>query len=156
MIKVGPHRNIVPLLDYDRSGRLDWIALELCIQGDLFSYIKFTGAFLLRFARYIIHQIAQGLLHIHKKNYVHRDVKADNIIFREVDFTPLIADFGWSSIVSQQHWTRRKGGTETNNAPELFIKDELINSMELPATESYTFSVLAYTIVFGHPPYILD
>ena len=48
-----------------------------------------------KIARFFAKQILEGLRHIHKCNYVHLDLKLENIMLNE-EYKPVIIDFGFA------------------------------------------------------------
>ena len=66
--------------------------MEYVPGGDLKQRIR-QGALLPEQALAILKQVASALGYAHKKGFVHRDVKPENVLFRE-DGTAVLADFG--------------------------------------------------------------
>lgn len=60
------------------------------------------------YRRTIIAQIAAGLRHLREVKIVHRDIKPDNVLFRDVPSCKVaIADYGLAQVV--QHTIKTKG-----------------------------------------------
>jgi len=74
------------------------LILELCAGGDLLNYVRKRRRLKEDYAKYIFRQIMEGLMHIHQKGVLHRDIKLDNILL-DGKGTVKIADFGVSRIV---------------------------------------------------------
>jgi len=70
-------------------------------------------------------QIAQGLLYVHTSGFIHRDVKAANILVNSQGTTK-VGDFGLAIPASLPHNKRRGSGSLRWLAPEAF-KDEPYN-----------------------------
>ena len=85
------HRNILTVYDTGISGDLCYLAMEYVQGGDLKARISkgMSGSDSLA----ILCQVAEALGYAHSKGVVHRDVKPENILFRD-DSTPVLADFG--------------------------------------------------------------
>lgn len=49
---------------------------------------------------YIVREIAQALLHLHKKNISHRDLKLENVLLHDKKFK--LCDFGSATKVNNQ------------------------------------------------------
>jgi hypothetical protein len=70
----------------------------------------------------LIHQVATGLMAMHSKNVIHRDIKSHNIViaFRQSGWIAKIADFGSAIILNETGLTTGKVGTSGWSAPEIF------------------------------------
>ena len=86
------HSNIVPVIDWGSVNGVDFIVMEYMKGKDLSWRIKHVPI-TIRESFEIIDQVASGLDFAGEKGYVHRDIKPDNILFRE-DGSPCILDFG--------------------------------------------------------------
>ena len=86
---------------YDFKNRI-WVFLEYMEEGSLTDMIL-CGEYKHYsedFARYTIYNVARGILAMHKKNVLHRDIKSDNILCR-ANGDIKIADLGFSVFLSQ-------------------------------------------------------
>lgn len=93
-------------------------------------------------------QLASGLTAIHDAGYLHRDLKAANVLLREHDQCPMISDFG---LVTGQDFDKltRTGeivGTPATMAPEIF-KGQGYTQM----TDQWAFATLIYQALSGGP-----
>uniref|UniRef100_A0A3Q2CUJ3 Protein kinase domain-containing protein n=1 Tax=Cyprinodon variegatus TaxID=28743 RepID=A0A3Q2CUJ3_CYPVA len=53
-------------------------------------------------------QIAEGMAYIEQKNYIHRDLRAANILVNK-SLVCKIADFGLARIIEDNEYTAREG-----------------------------------------------
>jgi serine/threonine protein kinase len=74
------------------------IVNELAEGGELFFYVKNSGAFSEDFARYIYLRMLNSLKYVHDGGFAHRDIKPDNILL-DKDFNIKIADFGFAGPI---------------------------------------------------------
>lgn len=86
------HPNVVPVFDWGTHEGVGYIVMEYIKGGTLGQRLK-TETVTVRDAIQITQQIAAGLDFASEKGYVHRDIKPDNILFRE-DGSLCILDFG--------------------------------------------------------------
>ena len=74
------------------------IVMELCAGGDLLTYVRKRRKLGEKVAKHFFKQIIEGLLHIHQKGILHRDIKLDNILLDEKGNVK-IADFGVGKFI---------------------------------------------------------
>ena len=87
------HPNIVRYLGYAQQGRFFRIYMEYASGGTISSILSKFGPMSSEQAAQVTRQTTEGLLYLHQKNIVHRDLKGDNIFLKE-DGTVKIGDFG--------------------------------------------------------------
>ncbi len=85
------HHNIITVHDVGVHNKFHYIAMEYLPGVTLDDKIK--SKLDIKQILSIIKQIAAALDFAHKKDIIHRDVKPDNILFRE-DGTAVLTDFG--------------------------------------------------------------
>jgi len=111
--------------------------------------IKFT----FRRKMIIANEIANGMLFLHKKNFVHLDLKTANILVDE-DFHIRIADFGLSRVVTVNFINAASNvvaGTPVYMAPELFEPN--VSSPGNPKQcDVYSFGVVLWELVTERDP----
>jgi hypothetical protein len=100
--------------------------------------------------RSVIAQLAEGLMFLHARGVIHRDVKPSNILV--VDGTVKLLDFGLAlereNVDEEVSRETRLVGTAAYLAPEY------IDHLEVtPALDVYALGVLAFELVTGALPY---
>eukprot|EP00913_Durusdinium_trenchii_P017765 g16692.t1 len=96
------HKHLLRLmskLGIVEDDRYIYMLLEFCGGGTLRSLCQAQPAKRLAEpdAARLIFQILQGVDHMHSHGFVHRDLKADNILLSLPEFDVRICDFGWSA-----------------------------------------------------------
>ncbi|KAG6816703.1 hypothetical protein H0H87_003678 [Tephrocybe sp. NHM501043] len=103
--------------------------------------------------------VANGLAYLHRKDIIHGDLKAGNILI-DGDGRARLADFGISSVSDPdiQAWTGQssaasQGGTARWQAPELFniVEDDLVKNSK--ASDVYSWSLVCSQIFTGRLPF---
>lgn len=83
------HPNIVQLIQYTETKENYFLALELCLGGELFHQIVKLTYFSEPLARHVIVQVAQAVRYLHQElGVVHRDIKPENILFDPIPIIP--------------------------------------------------------------------
>jgi len=155
------HPNINRVFDVEVNEGEGWlhIFLELCIGGDLFTYVTspiHPEPYLCEGeAKYIMYQILKGLAYLHDRMICHRDLKPENIIL----FTPgvypkvQIADFGLARTKAYQE-TQNVCGTVAYLPPEgiLALDRKELGYVGMPS-DCWSAGVILYTMLCGSHPF---
>ena len=72
--------SVIKLFETFESEKYMLLVEELCVGGDLLTYVRKRRRLKENIAKIIFTQIIEGLNHCHKKNVLHRDIKLDNIL----------------------------------------------------------------------------
>lgn len=57
---------------------------------------------------FLLVQIAEGMAYIERKNYIHRDLRAANVLVSDLLMCK-IADFGLARVIEDNEYTAREG-----------------------------------------------
>jgi hypothetical protein len=174
------HRNIVSLLWHTRDERKCYTIMEL-MDGDLYSLIQERleecgsngPPFSMSEAVHIMLQVAEGMLFLHEKRIVHRDLKSRNILIkhmkaREVGIKYVhakVADFGLSRTkeksMTYSNQTLNQGTTRWM-APEMIKNGNEDDEVEVEGEEVlkypfkvdvYSFGMVCFEILSGDVPF---
>jgi serine/threonine protein kinase len=145
------HPNIVPVYDVGKIGDYYYLAMELLEDGDLTSRIN-TGLDA-NTVLLLTRQIASALAYAHSKGFIHRDIKPDNIMFRNTD-TAVLTDFGIaranadSTVASNITQVRTIIGSPAYMSPEQALGNPVDNRSDL-----YSLGVVLYQMLTGEVPF---
>ena len=91
--------------------------------------------------------VAHGMMALHKKKVIHRDLKSLNILLDERCF-PKVCDFGLSIVDSEVAIKTRDIGTPHWMAPELFESTDYTNKVDV-----YAYAITMWELLTGSTPY---
>ena len=144
------HPNIVTIYD---SGLTDegqlYLAMEYLPGGTLKAKMK-QGRLPQQQTIGIIKSVAEALDLAHSKGFVHRDIKPDNILFRE-DGTPVLTDFGIAKDLDGETQSTTAGtllGTYRYMSPEQFQGQKPDGRSDL-----YSLGIMLVELLTGERPY---
>ena len=142
------HPNIVPVYDVGVAGDYHYISMEHLNGGDLAAKIK-QGLQVPDIIK-IIKDTALALDYAHRKGIIHRDVKPDNIMFRE-DGAAVLTDFGIARPLSPDSNMTQVGkviGTPKYMSPEQTKGEEIDNTCDI-----YALGIMFHEMLTGEVPY---
>lgn len=141
------HRHIVAVHDVGAHGDYHYIAMEYLAAG---AFGRKGNACEPDVALRIVKEIASALDYAHSKGYIHRDVKPDNILFRE-DGSAVLTDFGIARATDSATQMTRTGsviGTPHYMSPEQSRGNQVDRRADL-----YSLGIVFYELLKGRVPY---
>ena len=143
------HTNIITVYDIGVQKHKLYIAMEHIPEGNLRSQLE-TRKGDADWALSVAGQMALALGYAHRHNVIHRDVKPENILFRE-NGVAVLTDFGIAKTISSDTNLTRAGaviGTPKYMSPEQ--TDGLGND---PQTDIYSLGIILFEMLTGRVPY---
>ena len=145
------HPNLLEIYDfgYDADGR-PYFVMELA-RGDTLAERLDAGPLLLSRALDFAIAITDAVTAIHANGYLHRDIKADNVMLACDDrrLTPKLIDFGIAcKIDGASEMVESVVGTPRIMAPEQVARDRVD-----PRTDIWGIGVLLYEMIAGRLPF---
>lgn len=117
------HPNILPIIEYYTSpvDNPCWV-MPRALGGSLCDQLEKRGRLTESEARVIFSQILDGVIYLHSRNILHRDLKGDNILLMDERSPPhvKIIDFGLSRLLAEGETAQTYCGTPNYTAPEVF------------------------------------
>lgn len=118
-------------------------------RGSLTGLIQDSRRLPLEAILYIFHQILCGLVHLHSKKQIHRDLKSDNILVSKSGDVK-IADFGFAAQLTLEKDNRCSVvGTPAWMAPELIRKQPYNEKVDI-----WSLGIILYELYEREPPYL--
>ncbi len=149
------HAHIVPIYDYGNYGGLSFVVMRLLSGGSLAERLTnadHTDGSLpsLYEVADILKRLANAMDYAHSRGVVHRDIKANNIMFDDQG-SPYLVDFGIAKLTNSVNALTGTGvamGTPLYMSPEQWRGESVT-----PAADQYALGVTTYAMVTGHLPF---
>ncbi|KAL7717046.1 Protein kinase [Entamoeba marina] len=98
---------------------------------------------------YVLREVMKGLLYLHNRHKIHRDIKSDNILISS-DGSVKIGDFGYAAqLTSQRNKRNSIVGTPYWMAPEV-IRNKLYDAK----ADIWSIGIMMMEMTEGDPPYM--
>lgn len=147
------HPNIIKLVETYQDQYYLHIVTELCTGKDVFTHCVEKGSSLTEYdICSIIFKIVSAIQYLHENKIVHRDIKADNIMFEstEPDAQIKIIDFGLSKKYSAKQKMKIKRGTP------YYVSPEVLNGAYDEKCDIWAIGVLSYLLLTGQLPFYIQ
>ncbi|MBS2936160.1 serine/threonine protein kinase [Nocardioides sp. J2M5] len=141
---------------YD-AGELDderpYLVMAYADQGTLADRLE-AGPLSTGQALSVLSQVAEGLVALHDRGVLHRDVKPANVLFRTVETArgarvlAMLGDLGLGKAMDMSSRLTMVGGTPTYVAPEQALGEALD-----PRADQFSLAALAYLLLAGRQPF---
>ena len=146
------HSNIIQIFDTGKAGNYYYIVMEY-LEESLKDRMKLNpyGEMDQEMALDIIGEIFKALDYAHFKGVFHRDIKPDNIMFRQ-DNTLVVVDFGIARVFDSPDQQTKTGigvGTIYYMSPEQCKNQEVDGRSDI-----YSLGVILFEMLTGKRPYI--
>jgi putative two-component system response regulator len=145
------HPNILEVFDFGYEEGLAYLVLELVEGGTLQDRVG--SPMELREVVLILEQLAGALDHAHAHGILHRDIKPSNILLHK-DGTPVLADFGLARMAGSLRRLTSSG--TVMGTPEYMSPEQAADEPIGPASDLYSFAIVAYEMLTGRVPFGAD
>lgn len=146
------HPCIVKLYTSFQDEELIYLLLELCSGGELYTMIKEEGRLTEEDTVSLSSQIVEGLLYLHGKGILHRDLKLGNLLMSDDRTLVKIGDFGLAVKLKDFNEERNTMCGTPN-----YISPEIINRQPYGlASDMWSLGCIVYACLTGAPPFESD
>lgn len=152
------HPNIVTVYDFRTLPDLGTIIIMECIQGRTLSYLLSRRIALpAPDALVLMKQIVMGVAAAHKQGVIHRDLKPDNIMLKDIgrgEVSVKLVDFGIARMMeSIQSTTSISGANTVIGTPFYMSPEQCITSKIDERSDIYALGIIFYEMLIGEPPF---
>ena len=149
------HPNVATVYEVDQHGREPFMAMEFLPGGTLrtkLGKLRDGGGRLepKQIVDYAL-QTAKGLAHAHRHGIIHRDIKADNVLFT-ADGEAKLTDFGVARIAGEQ----TEDSTLTLGTVAYLSPEQAQGHASDHRADIFSFGVLLYEMAAGQVPFTGD
>lgn len=144
------HPHILPTLDHGKQAGLVYQAMPYMAGENLEALLKRSGALPFEQIQLYLAQLAAALDYAHAQGFLHRDIKASNILLTP-EGNVLLADFGLAGLTTEKNFARARRalpGMLNTIAPE-YVLGKAID----PRADLYSLGAVLYQMVTGAPPF---
>jgi len=139
-----------------RTGKPAYLVTLYESGGNLFDHVRHTGALPIPVAAGVTEQILDALMMAHRRGVIHRDLKPQNILLRQVaarSETPhiLLADFGIAKVHGFMGDNLTTVGTFIGT-PEFAAPEQFRGMPPKPASDVYAAAAILWFCATGKPP----
>lgn len=146
------HPQIITVYDFGSHGSYYYFSMEFLPEGTLAQQIE-QGLSLER-ALEIIKSVGGALAYAHGRGVVHRDIKPQNVLFRQ-DGTPVLSDFGIAKLVDADDTQLTAPGLAIGSP--VYMSPEQITGKKLDSrSDLYSLGIVFYEMLVRQPPYRAD
>uniref|UniRef100_A0A1B6FL54 polo kinase n=3 Tax=Cuerna arida TaxID=1464854 RepID=A0A1B6FL54_9HEMI len=142
------HKNVVGFHSFFDDDNFVYIVLELCRKRSMMELHRRRKTLTEPEVRYFMKQILEGVLYLHERGIIHRDLKLGNLFIND-DVEVKIGDFGLAAKI-EYSGQRKKTlcGTPNYIAPEILNKKG--HSFEV---DVWSIGCIMFTLLVGKPPF---
>jgi len=142
------HPRIVPVYDFGQHNGMYYMAMEYLPGGDLSKQVQKGLA--QDQVMQVTSDIASALHFAHGKGFIHRDVKPENVMFRE-DGSAVLTDFGIARKQNANTQMTRAG--QTVGTPKYMSPQQLQGKAVDGRTDIYSLGIMFYEMLTKQCPY---
>ncbi len=150
------HGNIVKFLGQGSVGSMFYFLQEFCSGGCVGKLLERRGGRLdLKEAAPIMLDSLEGMAYAHQKNYIHRDLKPQNILLQDVSGKQVakIGDFGMAKNFTNAGWSGNTQSGQYGGTPVFMPREQVINFKYVkPVTDVWSLGATYYNMLTGCYP----
>lgn len=145
------HPNIIVVHDVGQNNQVYYYAMAYHTGGDLTHRIR-EGGVTTQEALKITRELADALGYAHEEGIVHRDIKPDNVLFRDRDGAAILTDFGIAKRLNNELNQLTQIGSAVGT-PKYMSPEQARGQKVDGRTDLYSLGVMLFEMLTGLPPF---
>ncbi len=132
--------------------QLPYFAMEFVSGKALDSILKNQGALDINRATYVMDRVCEGIVEMHRKDIVHRDIKPGNVIIEEgpaKTWSVWMLDLGCAKPAYEPDAPKKQTETFSFGSPPYMAPETVISGITNEQTDIYSLGAMAYEIFTG-------
>lgn len=154
------HPNIIRFFETYQDNKYLYIVMEYCEGGELLDRIVQKKHFNEEEACEIIYKLLSALNYIHKRKFVHRDMKPENVLFLDSSENSeiKIIDFGLSNIFKSEDQKELMESMTLNTrvGTPHYVAPEVLQGNYTCACDIWSLGVVMYLLLSGNTPFMSE
>lgn len=148
------HKSLVTFYETIETSERVYMAMELCINGDLLDVIQTRKYIRENTAGHWFHQLVDGVDYLHENGIVHRDLKCENLLLDKNDNLK-ITDFGFARCDLKTEPDAPKILSRTFCGSYAYAPPEILMGIpyEPEKADIWSMGVILFTMLFGKLPF---
>ena len=146
------HRNIVTVYDVVESSQGNFISMEYLEDGSLAD--RLAVGLSVQQSLSILAQLGCALDAAHARGIVHRDIKPDNVLFRDPE-TPVLTDFGIARLIDPESERMTQAGLAVGT-PSYMSPEQISGDPIDGRADQYSLGAMWFQMLTGGLPYKAD
>ena len=143
------HPNIVTVYDVVESAQGDFISMEFLEAGSLTQ--RLAAGLGVQQSLAVLAQLGSALDAAHARGIVHRDIKPDNVLFRDAD-TPVLTDFGIARQIAPDTARVTQAGLAVGT-PSYMSPEQISGDAVDGRADQYSLGAMLFQMLTGRLPY---
>ncbi|CAK4511665.1 unnamed protein product [Aphanomyces euteiches] len=134
------------------------VVMEYAMGGELFQLLIRDGAYSEEVARRFMRDILAALVHLHKQNVVHGDLKPENLLVTSKHASKAnvkLADFSMAAVLTSQRLVEKDSLTWAYCPPEVLQAPATATALD-PKIDMWSVGVILYILLSGRHPFDPD